>query len=219
MRALDNHLQLRSTSVSIRFEKVRELNYDHHRRMTELAGQYEREGKTAEIVEMDDESYRTLLLRVPKNRSSILELGSSQGGQFPLLRTWLKQDGLIYGIDLYEPNVRAAQACGMGIELGFVEDMHMFPNESFDLVCSRHVMEHLGDVEKGMSEILRVLRPNGYFAHVTPDLPFDDEPAHLNKLHLQEWTGLWQQMNVKLLSAKFYPYFHHGEVHIVGTKI
>jgi SAM-dependent methyltransferase len=201
-------------------DKVRELNYDHHRRMAEAHKRNMNAGIQDEIVEADNRSYRTLLRIVPKNRKRILELGSASGGQWDLLREW--HDSTVpcelHGIDLFAPAVRKAQEDGMLIQLGFVEDMGMFSASTFDLVCSRHVMEHLGDVDNGIREIIRVTCPGGYIAHVTPDLPGDDEPAHLNKWGLSRWTAKWISHGVQMLSADRYPY-HGGEVHIVGRRI
>ena len=198
-------------------ERVRQLNYDHHRRMTELHEKRVATGVIKETEATDTTSYQTLLSLVPKNRQHVLELGSSTGGQFWLLKQWLAADGTISGIDLYEPNVLKAQAEGLDIALGFVEDMHMFGDNIFDLVCSRHVMEHLGDLDAGISEILRVVKPGGYVAQVTPNMSFDPEPAHINQLNLQEWAAIWKQYDVHLVHARRYPY-HGGEVHIVGIK-
>jgi len=198
---------------------VQELNYDHHRRMTELHKQRVEFGQIEAINEIDDLSYRTLLVEVPRDRRCILELGSASGAQWPLLLEWSDPHAPceMHGIDLFAPLVMKAQAEGRFVQLGFVEDMNMYLAESFDLVCSRHVMEHLGDVDRGIREIIRVTAPGGYIAHVTPDFDNDNEPAHLNKWGLARWTAKWIEHGIRLLSANKYP-FHGGEVHIVGRK-
>ncbi len=198
-------------------ETVRELNYDHHRRMTELHFQQVNEGLNKTIRATDTLSYRSLLRFIPKDRQKVLELGSASGGQWDILREWAPE-GKLYGIDLFEPSVLDARARGLPIEVGFVENMTMFPAESFDLVCSRHVMEHLGDVHKGIEEIKRVLRRGGFSAHVTPDIPGDNEPAHLNKFPLAVWKGLWLEHRFRLAFATKLP-FHGGEVHIVAQLL
>ncbi len=196
--------------------KVRELNYDHHRRMTELHNQNVAAGKSEERTIVDDESYRMLLRKVPRDRKAILELGSASGKQWPLLQDYMADESYICGIDLYEPLVKKAQAAGLAVIVGFVELMP-YEDGEFDLVCSRHVMEHLGDLDKGMFEILRVTQPGGFIAHVTPNMAVDDEPAHLNHLDVTGWAKRWEQAGADVISAERHS-FHGGEVHIVGMK-
>jgi ubiquinone/menaquinone biosynthesis C-methylase UbiE len=43
-----------------------------------------------------------------------------------------------------------------------------FPDNTFDLVTSCAVMEHLTDRVQGIEGIVRVLRPGGYMAHILP---------------------------------------------------
>jgi SAM-dependent methyltransferase len=197
-------------------EEVKALNYDHHTRMTKM--HLENVAKGIHTLMMDDtESYLSLLNDVPKDRNIILELGSASGGQWKLLEDWCPSKQ-IFGIDLFEPAVTTARERGLPISLGFVEDMsHIFPAGHFDLVCSRHVMEHLGDVDRGIEEIKRVLAPGAYTAHVTPDLPFDDEPAHLNKWKAAVWERIWSDHDFEILSVDERPY-NHGEVHLVARK-
>jgi SAM-dependent methyltransferase len=202
--------------MSTPLNRVKDLNYDHHRRMAEMYAQLVKSGGIFESERIDEVSYRTLLQSVPHGRDSILELGSASGGQWPLLEEWLAPEGAIFGIDLYEPAVKVAQSRGLPIRVGFVEEMP-YEDEMFELVCSRHVMEHLGDVDKGIAEILRVTKPGGYVAHVTPNMDYDNEPAHLNHLNLAEWARRWEDYGVTLLSARRHT-FHGGEVHIVGKK-
>lgn len=203
--------------MTVPLDRVRALNYDHHRRMTEQHLKNIKSGRNVESAAMDDKSYRTLLANVPKDQDFILELGSASGGQWPLLQEWLAVGGQIVGIDLYEPLVLQAQASGLPITLGFVEEMP-YDDGAFTLVCSRHVMEHLGDLEKGMREILRVTAPGGYIAHVTPNMDYDNELSHLNHLNEAGWVQKWQSVGLDIRYSKRHP-FHGGEVHIVGKKV
>ena len=56
----------------VSLERVRDLNYDHHRRMDEWSMQLRQEGKLDALAEEDDRSYRTLLQTVPKDRMRVL---------------------------------------------------------------------------------------------------------------------------------------------------
>jgi ubiquinone/menaquinone biosynthesis C-methylase UbiE len=198
-------------------DRVRELNYDHHRRMTEMHEHDQKTGNSTARADVDDQSYRSLLRHVPGGRTAILELGAASGKQWPLLTGWLTPGGTMHGIDLYEPLVLVAQQIGRNIQVGYVEAMP-FEDATFDLVCSRHVMEHLGDLPKGILEILRVTKPGGWIAHVTPNMAVDNEPAHLNHYNLGDWSLVWRASGLQVLSATKHPY-HGGEVHIVGRKL
>jgi len=44
-----------------------------------------------------------------------------------------------------------------------------FPDDSFDVVCSFEVIEHLDDYQTFLTEIVRVLKPSGHFFVSTPN--------------------------------------------------
>jgi SAM-dependent methyltransferase len=184
--------------------------------MAKMRADLTADGSIASRDATDDQSYRALLGHVPAEREAILELGSASGGQWSLLAEWLRRGGRIVGIDLYEPLVTEAQKRGLIVHNGFVERMPYYSG-TFDLVCSRHVMEHLGDLDLGMREILRVTKPGGYIAHVTPNMAIDNEPAHLNHLDEAGWRDKWAAMGLVIVHTQRHP-FHGGEVHIVGKK-
>jgi 2-polyprenyl-3-methyl-5-hydroxy-6-metoxy-1,4-benzoquinol methylase len=196
--------------------KVRSLNYDHHYRMTVIHEQRVSQGIAPAQADLDAISYRTLLNRVPSGRSWILELGAAAGSQFPLLSEWLAPNGSILGIDLYEPAVVAAQENGLQVDLGYVETLP-YKDDSFDLVCSRHVMEHLIDLPTGLAQIMRVTQPGGYIAHVTPNMAVDNEPAHLNHRDGSGWRAEWEAAGLLVISVERHP-FNGGEIHMIGRK-
>ena len=57
-----------------------------------------------------------------------------------------------------------------------------FPDNYFDVVLGRHVLEHTHDLDATMREFKRILKPDGYVAMITPHATDDPEPAHLVKL-------------------------------------
>lgn len=69
---------------------------------------------------------------------------------------------------------------------GLAEEVHRaFPRESFDLVYSFAVLEHVRDVDETLRSIMTVLRPGGRFWFVVPMHEFravgpipDYEPIH-----------------------------------------
>jgi ubiquinone/menaquinone biosynthesis C-methylase UbiE len=192
-------------------EEVKELNYDHHARMK--ADFNARGGVTNDTIrKLDDDSYVSLLKYVPKGER-LLELGSASGGQWKVLSHWADK---LTGVDLYEPYVKASEEAGLDIHLGFVEQLP-FEDSIFDIVCSRHVMEHLGDVDKGLEEIKRVLKPGGYVANVTPHYFPDPEPSHINQYKSHEWTDLYIKHGFEIVGVGV-SHFNCEEFHIVARK-
>jgi len=198
-------------------QRIKELNYDHHRRMTEDHNRIKAEEalhpETANTREnLDDAAYRVMLAGIPKVEMC-LELGSASGGQWHVLGEWAT--GLT-GIDLFEPAVLNSQKEGKNIHLGFIEEMP-FPDDSFDLVCSRHVMEHVADIQVALAGIKRVLRPGGFVAAATPHYFPDVEPAHIQQLRLEEWVKEYEKAGFTIVSANLYQCFN-PEAHIVARK-
>lgn len=65
-----------------------------------------------------------------------------------------------------------------GREKSFIQ----FPGNSFDVIICNHVLEHIPDDHKAMSELFRVLKPNGWAILQTPmdtrrETTFEDPTA------------------------------------------
>jgi SAM-dependent methyltransferase len=86
---------------------------------------------------------------------------------------------------------RRRQAIGIDIQdsptvdiVGDVYDvLAAFPSSSVDSVYSYHFLEHVPDVPKLISELARVVRPNGYVEFVTPHFSnpyFYSDQTHRN---------------------------------------
>lgn len=62
-----------------------------------------------------------------------------------------------------------------------------FDDNFFDVVLSSHVLEHVSNDRKAMSELFRILKPGGYSVHQVPidytkEKTFEDETINTNKL-------------------------------------
>lgn len=95
-----------------------------------------------------------------------------------------------------------------------LEDVHKlsFPDESFDLVCSRLAPHHFHDIHKAFQEIKRVTKKGGFvFIQDTlgPQKPdaqkfFNKiekmrDPSHVHDLSESEWVDLFRNTGLKLL--------------------
>ncbi len=98
--------------------------------------------------------------------SRVLDLGCGRGGVVELFWRDMK---LAAGIDPDEPSLAERSTRGMPVVTGRGEDLP-FAAESFDLIVSLWVLEHLRMPEIVFSEVRRVLRPGGHFVFLTPNL-------------------------------------------------
>lgn len=102
------------------------------------------------------------LLRLIPNGTSVLDAGCGEG----VISLLLAEKGVpSTGVDLSQPNVEAARAEAslrnvshlVTFVLGDAERLP-FPDKSFDVIVSSHVLEHLPDFDEGARELTRVAR-------------------------------------------------------------
>lgn len=99
-----------------------------------------------------------------------------------------------------------------GYDFALVEDERLpFPSESYDIVLSNHVIEHVQDQHRHLTEAARVLKPGGVIYLATPNRWWPIEPHY--RLPLLSWLPqqaadwylrltLRRRWDVKLLSAR-----------------
>jgi ubiquinone/menaquinone biosynthesis C-methylase UbiE len=123
---------------------------------------------------------RTALDKIDSGKiNNVLEIGCGIG----LVSAYLASElGVhVYATDFDPDEIKLAQQLNTEKEtLHFkVEDASKlsFPENSFDLVISQNVFHHIPDWQTAVSEIHRVLRPEGYF--IWMDIVF---PALLKKI-------------------------------------
>jgi SAM-dependent methyltransferase len=98
--------------------------------------------------------------------ASVLDLGCGRGGVVELFWREVK---LAAGIDPDVPSLAGHRARGMPI-LRAVGEHLPFAADSFDVVVSVWVLEHLKQPLSVFKEVRRVLRPGGHFVFLTPNL-------------------------------------------------
>jgi len=94
-------------------------------------------------------------------------------------------------------------------------DMTQIPyrDNFFDIIISSHVLEHIPNDMAAMSELYRVLKPNGYSIHQVPidynrATTFEDSSINTNELRTKyyghlKWTPSQGQFSPKLRCASF----------------
>lgn len=108
-----------------------------------------------------DEAFRIVAARDPVD---VLEVGCGPGELSERIARELGAH--VVAVDLSERMVELARGRGVDARLGDVQALP-FHDASFDCVVAAWMLYHVGDVDLGLAEIARVLRPGGVLVAVT----------------------------------------------------
>ncbi len=119
-------------------------------------------------------NYSRLLSDTQIEGASALIIGANSGYEASLFIN----DGAkkVVGIDVFTPKIMFEHR-----KYKFVEssaESLPFPDNSFDIVYSQAVLEHVVDIKKTWSESVRVTKGGGYVAHVASPLWFSRDGHH-----------------------------------------
>ncbi len=110
-----------------------------------------------------------------------LNLGCGEGDYDPMISSFCKE---MISCDINEEDISFARELNSGIEnieykVENAIDLS-FPDNSFDLIVSTEVIEHVGNSPKMIEEIQRVLKPGGVAIMTFPsvDFPFTYDPIN-----------------------------------------
>lgn len=107
-----------------------------------------------------------LVRRYISDEAAVLDLGCGRGGVVELV--W-RDVRLAAGLDPDPSSLTEHRASRLPVVRGVGQHLP-FADDSFDLVVSVWVMEHLDDPLAVLNEVRRVLRPGGHLVFVTPNL-------------------------------------------------
>jgi ubiquinone/menaquinone biosynthesis C-methylase UbiE len=125
-----------------------------------------------------------------KNNDRILELGCGNG------ELWLKNIDKISNMNIILSDISNGMLEDAKNNLNVVNnikyeiiDCHHIPydDNSFDIIIANHLLFYLHDINKALSEIKRVLKPNGVFYCST-----------YGSLHMKEITDIIKEYNPKI---------------------
>ena len=143
-------------------------------------------------LKMLESAYRRIALRdhiafitkSAKGRSGLelLDVGCGSGTLLGLL----KGHGFhVKGVDFSsEASAVAKRDNGVDVAVGSLEEVH-FPDRSFDVVTLFHVMEHVTNPRQVLSEVSRILRPEGVVILQVPNIE-----SWQFKIFGAKWYGL-----------------------------
>jgi SAM-dependent methyltransferase len=94
----------------------------------------------------------------------VLEVGGGQGFFAARMRDEL--GAAVVGIDVSERMVELQRERGIDAQVGDVQELP-FSDASFDAVSAQYMLYHVPDLDRGLAEIARVLRPGGRLVAIT----------------------------------------------------
>lgn len=111
-------------------------------------------------------------------------------------------------VDLvYDPNRgRRFASDGSGVDYAMTDPYSLpFPDESFDVVVSGQVLEHVPRVWAWFVEIARVCRPGGYILTVNPvSWPYHEAPVDCWRVFPEGMRALCTEAGLQVLTSQVY---------------
>ena len=137
--------------------------------------------------------YASLVKKFGPKSGRVLEIGCGLGH----LLGWLVNRYEVYGTDI---NPWALWDASKNVPYGnflllSAEDLGVFPDEIFQVVIAKHVVEHLPEPENALGEISRVLRPGGLLLLATPNTS-----SIARSVKKDDWIGYKDPTHISLLS-------------------
>jgi ubiquinone/menaquinone biosynthesis C-methylase UbiE len=109
--------------------------------------------------------------KLPGASLHLLDVGCGTGANLPMLREAVGAQGKVVGIDFSPLALQFAASHPGSSQVCLLQgDAQRLPfaDASFDVVTMLDVLEHLPDDEMALQEVLRVLRPGGYYIFSVP---------------------------------------------------
>lgn len=160
-----------------------------------------------------------------QDKIRLLEIGCGQGD---LLSAVAGDDAFeAQGIDLARGPIDYAQSIGLRAQKKSLEEMS-FPGGRFDFIVMLHVFEHVHSPEKTINEILRILKPGGYFFAVVPCIShikakwagvkwkYIGPPGHLWYFTTGAFRLFLERHGFEVLKASCF--YHRAHVRILARK-
>jgi SAM-dependent methyltransferase len=101
--------------------------------------------------------------------SALLDLGCDDGAMTARFGAAVGTEN-VHGIEIVEERAQLASARGVEVRIHDLRGPLPYDDESFDVVCSNQVIEHLANTDSFLAETFRVLRPGGYTICSTENL-------------------------------------------------
>jgi 2-polyprenyl-3-methyl-5-hydroxy-6-metoxy-1,4-benzoquinol methylase len=153
--------------------------------------------------------YARLVRRfAPRLGGRLLEAGSGLGDLLGLLQ----EDFECVGIDIAHFAARQTRqnAPSAAVMAASADDLHIFADESFDVVVALHLVEHLVDPAGCIRHVQRMLTDGGVFLFATPNPTYalrplkkmpdaiEKDPTHINVHPPEQWRAWMESSGMRV---------------------
>ncbi len=171
------------------------------------------------LANIPDINGKSLTHKDSKKLERCLEFGCDWGHCFSVLDPYFEE---VYGIEVTEWSAKKGLKEGHNITWGCME-YTPYRDNFFDVVLSRHVIEHGDDPDVVLKEIRRVMKPGGYSCHTLPVCmgiePPKDSVIHKSNLSQSQWLKKFRKNGFKVIRT-FYSWNHDQEEwNIISRKM
>jgi len=122
-----------------------------------------------DFVQMKKRYYYFFSLLNQHKPNDVLEIGCGDGYSLELFKKEYNECNY-KGVDISEKALAICKDKGFDVKLGDIEKEIPYEDNSFDFIIAGEVIEHIHEVDKFVSEISRILKPNGILVITTPNL-------------------------------------------------
>ncbi len=147
----------------------------------------------------------------------VLDIASGEGYGSNLLAGFAEH---VTGVDISEEAILHASTAYKKENLCFKQGSALdlpFEKETFDVVVSFETLEHVSDHQKMISELKRVLKPNGILIISTPEKSvYSDQTNYFNPFHEKE---LYEDEFIDLINLEFEFYQLFYQKYLRGSLI
>jgi SAM-dependent methyltransferase len=109
------------------------------------------------------------LLEPSPGDSSLVDLGANDGS-LTMRLAGVAAATEVHGVEIVREQARRAADHGVVVVESNLNERLPYSDQTFDVVCSNQVIEHLMDTDRFLEEIMRILKPGGYAVISTENL-------------------------------------------------